>query len=102
VKNGIKGFSVDVLITKGDQRLRPGMNANLRFPVAHVESAISVPLAAVFVEEKEKVVYVKTPQGSERRKVGVGVSDYNHCEILDGVSEGEEVLLERPAPAKSS
>ncbi len=97
VKNDIKGFSVDVLITQSDARIRPGMNANLRFPVAHVEQALSVPLAAVFAEGKEKVVYVKTARGADRRPVNVGVSDFNYCEILEGLKEGDVVLLERPA-----
>jgi RND family efflux transporter MFP subunit len=101
VKNNIKGFSVDVLITRGDARVRPGMNANLRFPVAHVEGALSVPITAVFAEGKEKVVYVKTARSAERRVISIGVSDYSYCEIVNGLREGETVLLERPAPTKS-
>lgn len=97
VRNSVKGFAVDVLITRTDPRIRPGMNANLRFPVAVVEHALAVPIAAVFVEGKEKVVYLQTPGGAERRVIEVGVSDYQHTEIHKGVSEGDTVLLERPA-----
>lgn len=103
VKNNIKGFSVDVLITRSDPRIRPGMNANLRFPVAHVESALTVPIVAVFAEGTEKVVYVKTTGSPQRRAVQVGASDYSYCQILSGLNEGEKVLLERPAqPAAST
>jgi macrolide-specific efflux system membrane fusion protein len=101
IKNGIKGFSVDTLITRGDVRIRPGMNANLKFPVAHVEAALAVPLTAVFAEEKDKAVYVKAPRGLERRVVTVGASDYNFCEITSGLKEGETVSLERPAQPQS-
>jgi RND family efflux transporter MFP subunit len=103
VKNGIKGFSIDTLITRGDVRIRPGMNANLKFPVAHADGALSVPLVAVFVEDKEKAVYVKTPRGFERRVVTVGASDYSFCEITSGLNEGDVVLLQKPSqsPSKS-
>lgn len=97
VKNGIKGFSVDVLLKSHDDRVRPGMNANLKFPVAHVPQALTVPLAAVFTENREKVVYVRQPTGAERRVVTLGAADYRRVEILTGVREGETVLLEAPA-----
>lgn len=93
VKNGIKGFNVDVLITKTDERIRPGMNANLRFPVTTATGALAVPVAAVFTEGKEKVVYLR----GERRVVVLGATDYNFCEIKTGLREGEVVLLEKPA-----
>ncbi len=96
VKNGVKGFSVDVLMTADDPGVRPGMNANLRFPVAHVADALSVPVAAVFAEEKEKLVYVQKPGGHERRVVTIGVTDFHHAQVLTGLEEGETVLLERP------
>jgi RND family efflux transporter MFP subunit len=96
VKNGIKGFSVDVLITTHDDRIRPGMNAQLQFPVAHVVQALTVPLAAVFHEGGEKVVYVRQPTGAERRVVTVGAADHRRVEILTGLRDGETVLLEPP------
>ncbi len=100
MKNNIKGFTVDVLITESDPRLRPGMNANLKFPVARVEKAIAVPISAVFLEEREKVVYLRSPNGPQRRVVTVGIADFRHCQILDGVADGDTVLLRRPATAQ--
>lgn len=97
VKNGVKGFLVDVLILKPDPRLRPGMNASLKFAVARAADVLAVPLAAVFQERQEKVVYVAATNAPERRVVTIGVSDTRHCEIRSGVTEGETVLLERPA-----
>lgn len=99
VKNNVKGFAVDVLIARIDPRLRPGMNANLKFPVARAEAVLTVPIVAVFLEGAEKVVYVGSATGEERRVVTTGVSDYNRCEIRSGLNEGETVLLERPASA---
>ena len=96
VKNNIKGFSVDVLISKSDDRVRPGMNANLKFPVVHLTGVLTVPLSAVFVDGKEKIAYVQTPTGSARRVVTVGESDFQNVQILTGLQEGDVVLLEQP------
>ncbi|MCG3146639.1 MAG: Macrolide export protein MacA [Verrucomicrobiae bacterium] len=96
VRNGIKGFSVEVLITQGDARIRPGMNANLTFPVATAVGTVAVPVSAVFAEGREKVVYVRRGTVPERRVVTVGATDYNFCEITAGLQDGEVVLLEKP------
>lgn len=99
VQNNIKGFGVDVLLIKNDGRVRPGMNANLRFPVLHVAETLSVPLAAVFVHGSDKVVYVRQNNNVERRVVVIGASDYRHAQILSGLEEGIVVLLEQPKDA---
>ena len=33
----------------------------------------------------------------ERRVIVAGATDYNYCEVKDGLREGEVVLLEKPA-----
>ncbi len=96
-KNNIKGFNVDILITRSDPRIRPGMSANLVFPVSQVSDALSVPISAVFIEDGQAVVYVQTNGEPERRVVQTGVSDARHTQILNGVTEGETLLLEKPA-----
>jgi HlyD family secretion protein len=40
-----------------------------------------------------QVVFVQTAHGLEPRVVRLGISDYDYAEVLDGVSEGDEVAL---------
>jgi len=96
IKNGIKGFAARVQIKNIDPRVRPGMTAVLNIPVASVDQALSVPLAAVFTEKGERYVYVKNGKRFERRPVTVGIADLSYAEIQKGLSEGEEVALEMP------
>ncbi len=102
IKNNIKGFAVRVLLKHVDHRVRPGMTANVRIPVAEADNVLAVPLAAVFTErdpetgEMQHYVYVKNGDGFERRDVQVGVSDYFYAEIQKGLSPGEVVSLEMP------
>ncbi|NQU11946.1 efflux RND transporter periplasmic adaptor subunit [bacterium] len=96
VRNAVKGFSVDVQVTRSDSRVRPGMNAHVSFPVTNVTSALSVPLSAVFAEGTQTVVYLTAPTGATRRVVQLGVADLGYTQVTNGLAEGETVLLQRP------
>ena len=39
------------------------------------------------------MVFVKTPKGFEPRLIRIGVSNFDYAQVLDGVSEGEQVAL---------
>ena len=102
IKNNIKGFAARILLKNDDPRVRPGMTANVKIPVASAENVAAVPLAAVFTEkqgdsnQRERFVYVQQGEAFEKRNVKVGVSDYFYAEIQDGLKEGEVVALEMP------
>jgi len=101
VTNNVKGFDVQALIEKPNPRLRPGMTVNMTVPIARADDALSVPIAAVFQSEgNKKVVYVRKGDTTEKREVKVGVTNIEHAQILDGVSEGEEILLVEPDKAQ--
>ncbi len=102
IKNGIKGFSSRIAIDHIDPRVRPGMTSILSIPVASVESAMSVPLSAVFTEKGERYVYVKLQDEKfERRPVQVGISDYSFAEVQKGLTNGDVVALEQPTDVKA-
>ncbi|MCX7869378.1 MAG: efflux RND transporter periplasmic adaptor subunit, partial [Terrimicrobiaceae bacterium] len=99
VKNNIKGFEVQALLDARDSRLKPGMSVSMTVPVARAAGAVAVPVAGVFREEKQTVVYVRKAGSIERREVEVGISDLGFAEIRSGLAEGEQILLYRPAEA---
>lgn len=96
IRNNIKGFATRIQIKDMDPRVRPGMTATLSIPVASVTNALAVPLAAVFTEDGQRFVLVKTPSGIERRDVTIGIYDYQFAEAQSGLQSGETVLLEMP------
>jgi HlyD family secretion protein len=102
IKNNIKGFAARILLKNVDPRVRPGMTANIKIPVASADNVMAVPLAAVFTEKNpetglyERFVYVQQDDASEKRIVKVGVSDFFFAEIQEGLSAGEVVSLELP------
>ncbi len=102
IKNNIKGYAARIVLHNPDPRVRPGMTANVKIPVATADSVTAVPPAAVFTEksddsgEMERFVYVAQGENFEKRNVKVGVSDYFYAEIQDGLKAGEVVSLELP------
>jgi hypothetical protein len=101
IKNNIKGFAARILLKNVDPRVRPGMTANVKIPIASADNVTAVPLAAVFTEKNdsgvvERFVYIQQDDNFEKRIVKVGVSDYFYAEIQDGLKEGEIVSLELP------
>ena len=97
VKNNVKGFTVQAVLSGDTSAFRPGMTVAIRLPLATATNAVSVPLAAVFESRNGKVVYVTRPDGAPHaRPVEVGATDLFHAEIQSGLEEGETVLLNRP------
>ena len=102
IRNNIKGYPARIALKNVDPRVRPGMTANVKIPVASADQVTAVPLAAVFTEKNpdtgqmERYVYVEQGDKYEKRNVKVGVSDYFYAEIQDGLKPGENVALELP------
>ncbi|EDY17054.1 efflux transporter, RND family, MFP subunit [Chthoniobacter flavus Ellin428] len=97
ITNNVKGFDVQAMIEKPNPRLRPGMTVNMTVPIARADDALSVPISAVFKGDgNKKIVYVRKGETTEKREVKIGVTNIDHAQILQGVSEGEEILLVEP------
>lgn len=103
IRNNIKGFAARIRIANLDERIRPGMTANIKIPVASAENVVAVPLAAVFTEkpsptstERERYVFVVNGTRFEKRLVKIGVADFFFAEIQEGLSPGDVVALEVP------
>jgi len=102
IRNNIKGYAARIVLHNVDPRVRPGMTANVKIPVASADSVTAVPLSAVFTEkvpdtlQVERFVYVINGGAFEKRNVKVGISDFFFAEIQEGLSPGEVVTLELP------
>lgn len=96
-RNGIKGFSTRVMLKDAEDKVRPGMTANLSIPLVSAGQVLAIPLGAVFADQDERYAYVKRDDGRfERRPIQVGVSDYDYAEVSKGLTDGEVVSLVTP------
>ncbi|MCW5940098.1 MAG: HlyD family efflux transporter periplasmic adaptor subunit [Fimbriimonadaceae bacterium] len=78
-----------------DAPLRPGMNATCEFIQLKKDDVLAVPQQAVKREGDKTFVEVKTsdPKKPVQREVKTGASGNETIEILEGLKEGEEVVV---------
>lgn len=76
--------------------LKPGMTANLKIVVGRRENVLLVPALAVQQGEEGNVVMVQdSPQGpAVPTRVEVGLSDGLYVEVVRGLNEGDQVVIE--------
>ncbi len=90
-------FESSITITDGPEmmkQLKPGMGAELRIIVeSRPEPVLQIPVQAVLPLAERYYSYVLTDQGPELRSLTIGKSNDVFTEILDGIAEGEQVIL---------
>jgi HlyD family secretion protein len=95
----LKVYTSEVSIDGSHDFLKPGMSAKVEILVDHLTDAIYVPVQAVCNRGGQKVCYLS---GSSRPlTVTTGLSNENFVEITDGLSVGQEILLNPPAIAEA-
>ncbi|MFW6389070.1 MAG: efflux RND transporter periplasmic adaptor subunit [Marinilabiliaceae bacterium] len=92
----LNAFKVEIEIDSDGFDLLPGMTSTNRFIIHSVEDQLMVPREAVFVEEGQEVVYKKTPLGPVVQEIETGGENEESIRILEGVQEGDKVLLTPP------
>lgn len=92
----LKQYLTDVRIDGMHRNLKPGMSAEVEILVSERKGVLHVPVQAVTTHRGKTVVYATTPQGEEEREVVLGESNEKFVEVVSGLREGEEVLLEAP------
>ncbi len=97
-EQGVKIFDVEIDITDADERLRPGMTANIEIQGDHREGILTVPIEAAFKKGGRYVVYVFDGSEDEpvEQEVVTGISNIDKIEIVEGLAENDVVALYDP------
>lgn len=86
--------SVRMEIANPNGLLKPAMFANVEIPVAGRGEVLTVPVSAVIDSGTRQVVLVQLAPGRfEPRMVRLGGRGENYVEVLEGVAEGEQVVI---------
>jgi multidrug resistance efflux pump len=83
---------IDEPLTGG---LRPEMTANVLITLDARSGALTVPVQAVRRDQGKNVVYLERNGQLVRQVVQVGVRDGERVEVINGLREGERVLMRR-------
>lgn len=90
----IKEYAVEVDITDPPDGLRPGMTARVAIMIARESEAMTVPIQAVVERTGRHFAAVLNADGTtESRELEIGHINEEAVVILNGLSEGENVIL---------
>jgi RND family efflux transporter MFP subunit len=79
--------------TKPGRKLRPEMTTSVRVALETRENVLAVPRRAVRRERGRKFVYLPRGDRLEKQWVSTGWRDGSYWEIVDGLEEGNEVVV---------
>jgi len=92
----LKVYETLVRINGTHDFLKSRMSCKVKILVRQLEDVLIVPIQVVSNRRGRKVCYIMTPQGPQEREVRTGEFNDTFVQILDGLKEGDEVLLNPP------
>ena len=96
-------YYVTLDVDDPDNELLPAMTARVEINTANKPGALVVPISTLKTDVNGSYVVVKNPDGSqENRYVQTGIYSDEYVEIMDGLSEGEQIVSTYTAKAGSS
>ncbi|MDD3763073.1 MAG: efflux RND transporter periplasmic adaptor subunit [Nevskiales bacterium] len=100
VDAGTGTVKVTVAMAPGQAGLKPGMFGRVEILYDRRENALLIPKDAVMTEDAQQSVFVVQEGRAHRRPVKVGYSDADHYEVLDGLADGEQLVVTGQASLK--
>ncbi len=79
------------IIPTANMSLRVGMNGNATIITNRKENIITIPLASLV---DENTVYVRSGTSYEKRKIKLGIQSDTDAEVVNGLSEGELLVID--------
>jgi RND family efflux transporter MFP subunit len=83
---------IEVEIPNPSTRLKPGMYARVNLTVEQRANALVVPANAVVDREGQRGVFLASNNTAAFRPVEIGIEDASRVEILNGVTEKDQVI----------
>jgi len=84
---------VEADIPNADGMLRPGMYASVKIAVEKHSAVLVVPVEALAMEKTNAFVFKNAGGKAKKTAVKLGFNDGVNAEVLEGVAEGEPVIV---------
>jgi HlyD family secretion protein len=97
----LKVYETLVKIDGSHDFLKSRMSCRVKILVRQLNDVLIVPIQVVSNRRGRKVCYVMTPQGPQEREVQTGEFNDTFVQIVNGLDEGDEVLLNPPLFSES-
>jgi HlyD family secretion protein len=92
-RTDVRYFESIVKLENPPRGLRPGMTAEVDIAMPRRENVVAVPAGAVTLDDGHEVCFVVHEDGLERREVRLGQVTRDLAEVTQGLTEGEQVVL---------
>jgi len=92
----LKVYNSEIYLEGDQESLRTGMSCKAEIIVEQYENVLYVPVQAVIRINNVPTVFVVEGDSYESRTVKIGLDNNQMVHILEGLQEGEEVLLTPP------
>jgi len=86
-------FKTTIEVSDPTRRLKPGMFARVNIVSDMHAQALQIPRNAIIENGGENSVFVVDDETAEKRSVVTGYSNHGRVEILEGLSDGERVVV---------
>jgi macrolide-specific efflux system membrane fusion protein len=92
--NNVTTYAIDVKPLETPEFMRSGMTANVTFSVKSKTGILLVPSESLKVVEGKSLLLKKGDQAPIETLVSTGLTDGKRTEIIEGVSEGDIILIQ--------
>ncbi|MEJ7618682.1 MAG: efflux RND transporter periplasmic adaptor subunit [Pyrinomonadaceae bacterium] len=99
-KDNVTSFEVKVSINNAGGTLRANMTANAEIVLEEHQGALIIPESAIIYDaQRNPTVEIPSanpsaPTASDKRPIKIGISDGSRTEVLEGLKDGEKVVLQ--------
>lgn len=86
-------LQTEIEIPNGERLLKPSMFAKIELVLSQKPRALVLPQQAVVEERGTRLIYIIKENQAFRREIVTGIEQSPYVEILEGVSEGDRVVV---------
>jgi len=96
--SNVKVFPIEIEIVDVDEKLKPGMTANVTIIGEKRKDILVIPIRAIFADEEGSDIVYKVVNDSiaDSILVKTGLNDFQKVEIIEGLEEGMKISLKEP------
>lgn len=92
----LKEHATEVLLEETDAPVSPGDSAEIEIQIEEVPDTLAVPVQCVFARGQKRYVFTQDGGSAKFAEVKVGKSSNTLVQVLDGLSNGDRVLMHVP------
>lgn len=97
-KQETRTFEVRAKLKEIPPAIKPGMSAEVEIIVDKADNAIIIPSQAVIERNGKSFIYIVKDSKARLVQVKTGRSNWTYTEILSGIEEGDEVIINPDTP----